>query len=47
MLVYGGGAPIEALCRELAGAVYCPDFSQRRRVALARRGLHAAEVTDG
>lgn len=33
MLVYGGGAPVEALCRELAGAVYVPDFMHRRRTA--------------
>jgi hypothetical protein len=33
LLVYGGGVRIEAMCRELTGAVYVPDFSQRRRAA--------------
>ena len=33
LLVYGGGAKVEAMCRELAGAVYVPDHMQRRRVA--------------
>jgi hypothetical protein len=33
LLVYGGGARIEAMCRELAGAVYVPDHMQRRRAA--------------
>lgn len=31
LLVYGGGKAIEAMCRQLTGAVYVPDFSQRRR----------------
>jgi hypothetical protein len=33
LLVYGGGKGIEELCRRLRGAVYVPDFSQRRRQA--------------
>ena len=33
LLVYGGGAKVEAMCRGLAGAVYVPDHMQRRRAA--------------
>jgi hypothetical protein len=31
LLVYGGGRDVEQKCRSLRGAVYVPDFSQRRR----------------
>ncbi len=43
LLVVGGGAPIEALCRELAGCVFVPDFAARRKLATNDRGLHLAK----